>query len=140
MRGHELALELRRRELPQGGWSFGNFPQPGVEPTCLAILALASEPSAVPNRSMRLLLNLQHRDGSWPAFAGDQDGSWTTALTALTLSRIESDPTPREKAISWLLDTTGREAHWLWRWKFKTADTRVNQSRQVRLAMASWHE
>jgi squalene cyclase len=126
MREHELALELKRRQLPQGGWSFGNSLQPGVEPTCLAILALAAESSAVPDRSMRLLLSLQRPEGSWPAFAGDRDGSWTTALTALTLSRMETDPRPLEKAISWLLDTKGREAHWLWRWRFKTVDTQAH--------------
>lgn len=125
MRGHELTLELRHRELPQGGWSFGNFLQADVEPTCLAMLALAAESPDIPDRSMRHLLSLQRREGSWPAFVGDQEGSWTTALTALTLSRIEGDPRPREKAISWLLNTQGREAHWLWRWKFKTADTQA---------------
>lgn len=126
MRGHELTLELRHRELPQGGWSFGNFLQAGVEPTCLAMLALAADSSDIRDRSIRLLLGLQRREGSWPAFAGDQEGSWTTALAALTLSWIEGDPVPREMAISWLLDTKGREAHWLWRWKFKTADTQAH--------------
>jgi hypothetical protein len=43
MRGRELVQELRRRELPQGGWSFGDSRQPSVEATTLAILASAAE-------------------------------------------------------------------------------------------------
>jgi hypothetical protein len=31
----------------------------------------------------------------------------------------------REKGFHWLIAERGREAHWLWRWKFKTADRNV---------------
>ncbi len=31
----------------------------------------------------------------------------------------------REKAFHWLIAERGREAHWFWRWKFKTADRNV---------------
>jgi squalene cyclase len=122
MRGRELVQELSRRELPQGGWSFGNSRQPSVEATTLAILALAAEFPEVPAHSVRFLLSVQRGDGSWPAFKGDDDGSWTTALAALASSRVGGDSRVLEKATAWLLDTKGREAHWLWRWKFKTAD------------------
>jgi hypothetical protein len=122
MRGRELVLELRHRELPQGGWSFGNSRQPSVEATTLAILALAAEFPEVPAHSVRFLLSVQLGDGSWPAFKGDDDGSWTTALAAVALSRVGGDSRVRAKATAWLVDTKGREAHWLWRWKFKTAD------------------
>ena len=125
MRGRELVLELRHRELPQGGWSFGNSRQPSVEATTLAILALAAEFPEVSAHSVRFLLSVQRGDGSWPAFRGDDDGSWTTALAALTLSHVSVDSRVREKATAWLLDTKGREAHWLWRWKFKTADAQA---------------
>jgi len=67
-------------------------------------------------------LSVQRADGSWPAFKGDDDGSWTTAMAAVALSRVGGDSRMLEKATAWLLDTKGREAHWLWRWKFKTAD------------------
>jgi hypothetical protein len=125
MCGRELVRELRRRELPQGGWSFGGSRQPSVEATSLAILALAAEFPEGPPHSVRFLLSVQRGDGSWPAFSGDDDGSWTTALAALTLSRVSVDSRVREKATAWLLDTKGREAHWLWRWKFKTADAQA---------------
>jgi len=122
MCGRELVRELRRRELPQGGWSFGGSLQPSVEATTLAILASAAEFPEVPAHSVRFLLSVQRGDGSWPAFKGDDDGSWTTAMAAVALSRVGGDSRVLEKATAWLLDTKGREAHWLWRWKFKTAD------------------
>jgi hypothetical protein len=31
----------------------------------------------------------------------------------------------RENAFRWLVAERGREGHWLWRWKFKTADHKV---------------
>jgi hypothetical protein len=31
----------------------------------------------------------------------------------------------RERAFHWLMKEKGREAHWFWRWKFKTADRNV---------------
>ena len=71
------------------------------------------------------LLRRQQRDGSWPAFLGDEESSWTTAL-ALSVLNIMSDVVPaREKAFHWLLEERGREAHWFWRWKFKIADRNV---------------
>jgi hypothetical protein len=30
-----------------------------------------------------------------------------------------------DKALRWLLESRGKEGHWFWRWKFKTADRYV---------------
>src|SRR5712691_1759929 len=30
-----------------------------------------------------------------------------------------------DKALRWLLEARGKEGHWFWRWKFKTADRNV---------------
>jgi len=38
------------------------------------------------------------------------------------LGRMVGDTGSRQRAIFWLIQEKGREAHWLWRWKFKTAD------------------
>jgi hypothetical protein len=65
---------------------------------------------------------LQHPDGGWPAFFGDSEGSWTTALALCTLNARGDYAVARERALHWLNSERGREAHWLWRWKFKTAD------------------
>jgi hypothetical protein len=62
---------------------------------------------------------MQLADGSWPAFAGDSESSWTTAIAVSALGPYENGATSRSKAIDWILHTRGREAHWLWKWKFK---------------------
>ena len=71
------------------------------------------------------LLRLQRRDGACPAFGGDSDGSWTTALVLCVLNATGEFDSVREKAFQWLLSERGREGHWFWRWKFKTADRNV---------------
>jgi hypothetical protein len=109
--------------LPGGGWSFYGSGQASIEATCFAELALAN---THPGRTGKLLLHAQRDDGAWPAFVGDPDASWTTALAISTLSALnDSSPAP-QRAVAWLLNTRGREGHWLWRWKFKTSDRQVH--------------
>ena len=113
------------RQTSAGGWSFFESTQISVEATCFALLALAALKPDYGSGRIDGLLGLQRRDGSWPAFSGDQDGSWTTALAMIVLN-ITSDGVPaRGRALHWLLQKHGREANWLWRWKFKTADRNV---------------
>jgi hypothetical protein len=71
------------------------------------------------------LLWLQRADGGWPAFEGDPEPSWTTALCLSTLTAVNDVSDARERALQWLLASRGKEGHWFWRWKFKTADRNV---------------
>ncbi len=64
------------------------------------------------------MLDLQRRDGAWPAFVGDSEASLTTALALCALNGTGEFTSTREKAFHWLVEERGREAHWLWRWKF----------------------
>jgi hypothetical protein len=117
---------LAERQLPFGGWSYLSSPQIDVEPTSLALMALSSgSPSDVPTAVIQQLLRLQRRDGAWPAFRGDPEASWTTALVLSALNTAGEFASAREKAFYWLVSERGREGHWLWRWKFKTADRNV---------------
>jgi hypothetical protein len=75
--------------------------------------------------AIRYLVDSQRADGGWPAFAGDQEASWTTALALCTLTAVNDVSRARERALIWLLSERGKEAHWLWRWKLKTADRNV---------------
>jgi hypothetical protein len=68
---------------------------------------------------------VQLADGSWPSFVGDRESSWTTALAICALNSVGDPSKARERGESWLLRTKGQEGHWLWRWKFKTADRNV---------------
>ena len=119
-----VALERRlvRRQRPQGGWPFlAGSRQTALEPTCLALLALRLDP----NTKAQVLLDAQRSDGSWGAFASDDGPSGLTGLALLTLNNLGTFPEAANRAAHWLLHTRGREASLLWKWKFRTTDTRV---------------
>jgi hypothetical protein len=113
------------RQTSAGGWNFLGSTQISVEATCLALLALSTLNPESESARIDPLLRLQRHDGSWPAFSGDHDGSWTTALAMIVLNITSDGVTERERALRWLLGKHGREANWLWRWKFKTVDRKV---------------
>lgn len=119
---HEI---LRARQSHAGAWAFGAS-QDAVEPTCLAILALRHQPSAHLERALDKIENLQNKDGSWPAFIGDDpEGCWTTALAVLSLMAAQRRTKRMVGGIQWLLNARGREANWFWRWKLRTVDNKV---------------
>ncbi len=91
----------------------------------MAAMALSSESSEASELGIEHLLRLQRPDGGWPAFLGDSEGSWTTALALCALNEMTDFAAAREKAFHWLIEERGREANWFWRWKFKTADRNV---------------
>ena len=97
-----------------------------VESICLLILALRRTRCLRFDRTVESLQSLQNRDGSWPAFVGDEsEGCWVTALAVLSLIAIGWDTGHLQLAIRWLLFAKGREANWFWRWKFQTVDKSV---------------
>jgi hypothetical protein len=118
---------LRSRQSARGGWAFfADSTQDATEPTCLALLALSSRSVSALLAATDFLLRLQNRDGSWPAFVGDEpQGNGITGLVAYALMRSGYRGVAIERAIEWLLEQKGYEAHWLWKWKFKTADRHV---------------
>jgi hypothetical protein len=121
-----LAGRLSKRQLSSGGWSYFDSGQSSVEATSLAVVALGSETEDAQRSGLAHLVALQHLNGSWPSFQGDPEGSWTTALALCTLNITTDFSDPREKALRWLNSEQGREGHWFWRWKFKTADRSVH--------------
>jgi hypothetical protein len=97
-----------------------------VESMCLLILALRRTRCLRFDRTVETLQSLQSRDGSWPAFVGDEsEGCWATALAVLSLIAVGGDTAHLQMAIRWLLFAKGREAKWFWRWKFQTVDKSV---------------
>src|SRR5205807_7145262 len=95
--------------------------QVGLEPTCLALLALRGEPPT----SAHVLLDVQRPDGSWGSFATDDEASGLTSLALLTLNNLGVFPQAASRAADWLLATQGREASWIWKWRVRTTDTQV---------------
>jgi len=108
-----------------GAWGYrGN--QDSVESTCFAILALRRHPRIKLARTTQALLGLQNVDGSWRAFTGDEpEGCWTTALAVLSLVETGNATKHMASGVQWLLNARGREANWLWRWKLRTFDNKV---------------
>ena len=116
---------LLQRRLPSGGWSFFSSEQASVESTCLAGLALAPDSHGNAVSTVRFLKKSQLSDGGWPAFQGDSEGAWTTALALCALIVLNEISEASNRALRWLLGSRGKEGHWLWRWKFKAADRNV---------------
>jgi hypothetical protein len=101
-------------------------PKPGtsIESLCLPMLALWRDNTNEREQRLSLILNLQGRDGAWPAVVGDEEpSSWT--LTALLLTTTRRDDGRLRRAMEWLIQSKGREANWFWRWKFRNLDTEV---------------
>jgi len=116
---------LSRRQTRLGGWAYFGSGQESIEATCLSALALAPEPDLPNTRSIEFLFRLQLASGGWPAFRGDREGSWTTALALSAAVVTNNTSEVCERALQWLVAERGKESHWLWRWKFKTADRNV---------------
>jgi hypothetical protein len=124
-RSSDLANFLTNCQSPSGGWSFSGSQQASTEATCLACIAIAGESRGSTRLATRFLLHSQLIGGGWPAFEGDPDPSWTTALALCTLTAGNDLSDARERALKWLLSERGKEGHWFWRWKFKTVDRAV---------------
>jgi hypothetical protein len=116
---------LLQRQLPSGGWSFFRSEQASLETTCLAGLALGSASHRSAVSTVRFLKASQLSDGAWPAFQGDSEGAWTTALALCALTVLNETSDASDRALRWLQGMRGKEGHWFWRWKFKTADRHV---------------
>jgi len=125
MNPNSFARLLLTRQLRSGGWSYFSSEQSGVEATTLAIMATSSESPEAARSGLNHLSDLQRQDGAWPAFRGDPGASWTTALVLCALNGTGDFASARESAFRWLVAERGREGHWFWRWKFKTADRKV---------------
>jgi len=121
-----IQTEIEKRSLSGGGWPSRTSNRAGIETSCYALMALNEHEGRARDQGIDLLLRTQNPDGSWPAFEGDDpEGCWTTALAAIALRFVGTSSEPVEKAERWLLTNKGREAHWFWKWKFRTVDRAV---------------
>jgi hypothetical protein len=106
-----------------GAWGYTSA-QDAVEPTCLASMAIRSVQRKRGTLAARWLAHQQTASGGWNAFVGhDENTCWTTSLAVISLIRERPTNAGLPRAIRWLIKTRGREASWLWRWKFQTVDT-----------------
>mgnify|MGYP004702560885 CR=1 FL=1 len=94
-----------------------------VEDAALTLLALRRA-----GRSPEALINAQQSSGAWPAaFQVDLPSVYHTALALMALREFDTPPAQEaaDRAFRWLTAIQGREAHWLWQWKFRLFDRQV---------------
>lgn len=117
---------LLGRQMAGGGWSYLKASgQASFEATALSLLATTDANAC--ERATSCLFRSQNANGSWPAFEGDEDqGSWVTGLALVALRNANNAIESRMRAALWLLNISGREAHWLWQWKFRLFDRHVS--------------
>jgi len=126
---HELANRCEKAllncQLPCGGWTYGHSHQWATEPTALALLALRLQPRANCKKGTSFLESCQRPDGSWPAFEGDGEGSWATALAIIALARLGGNWSRVQRGVAWLLKVRGQESHWSAKWRYRLFDRHV---------------
>lgn len=96
----------------QGLWGYFPDAPAQVEPTCLALLALAVEReryTALIQRSVTSLCHWQDPDGAFRVRGGRKEAVWPTALALLVLEVFEVNVEARMRAVRWLLHTAGRK-------------------------------
>jgi hypothetical protein len=100
-----VLTELRRRQLPAGGWAaLRSSAQASLESTCLTTLAIGSDDSDEARLAQEFLGRVQNPNGSWPAFFGDdQDGAWVTSLAVIVLRDVATAISARLSGIRWLM-------------------------------------
>ena len=111
---------LRAAQNPDGGWGFRSGSQSRIEPTAWALLALdqvfpANAASEAIARGVRFLSDSQLPDGSWPAAAGQGQGSWVTSLACWAFLSTNENRDALKRGLSWLVaERPGDSGAW-WR-------------------------
>ncbi len=108
--------------------STGTCPDESGFPTLDCRLPIADyrgSKSAIDNRqsaisqavsaAIRWLRDTQLPDGSWPAFVGQREGCWVTALACLALETCGESPDPVAHGLRWLCKTWPAEGNFWWR-------------------------
>jgi len=120
-----------------GGWGYHPGSSSGTEPTCWALLALTGarhhdQVEAAARRGRQWLHRTQLPDGSWPAFVGQQQGCWVTALACLALQAQNESRDFVSRGARWLCDTWPAEGGVWWRlrsrWRKTPAVVRQDSS------------
>jgi uncharacterized protein (DUF362 family) len=97
---------------PDGGWGYAPGQAAGLEPTCLALLALAQCPSEA-NRDVielgrHLLARCRQPDDSYRAANGREEALWPTALVLFVQVELGYPAEEVQRTAARLLGTRGR--------------------------------
>ena len=79
---------------PDGGWGYQPGQPPPLEPTCLALLALAADRekfAALIDAGLRWVESNRHPDGTYRLSRGRPQAAWPTALVLFTKQALGQD-------------------------------------------------
>jgi hypothetical protein len=101
---------LLEAQNADGGWGYRPGQRSAVEPAGWALLALEDRVGRnafgqAIRRGLDWLRAVQLPDGSWPAYAGQAEGCWTTALAGLALHVHGEAQDAVAKGFAWLCDS-----------------------------------
>jgi uncharacterized protein (DUF362 family) len=95
----------------EGGWSYGPNQQPHLEPTCLALLALALERATFTStieRGLAALGRCASADGAYRLPGSREEAVWPTALALVVQKVYDCPPADIRRTASRLLGLRGR--------------------------------
>src|ERR1041384_1399010 len=116
---------LAKRQNPDGGWPYRNGSS-CTEPTALGLLAFAAAGelnSQAALRGIEWLRRSQRPDGGWSPRLNVERSTWVTALALLVPG--DGLQAGREKALRWLMGSSGRESSWVERSRSMLAQGQV---------------
>jgi uncharacterized protein (DUF362 family) len=97
---------------PGGGWGYAPGQEPHLEPTCLALLALAGQRAAFAttfDAGRAALLRCERPDGTYRLERGRHEAVWPTALALFTRSALGDPAADLQRTAQSLLAVRGRE-------------------------------
>jgi len=127
--------ELVDRQNPDGGWGYRRGGGSWTEPTCYALLALASDDPALSDaarRGIKWLAARQRAGGGLAPRESVEESTWVTALVLLLpaawAGELDRNGVDRARAVAWVLDQTGRESSFVQKLRLRLLGATVDPS------------
>jgi uncharacterized protein (DUF362 family) len=105
---------LTAMALPDGGWGYAPNQGAHLEPTCLALLALAREPKrfkSIIDGGKAFLQQCAVGDGTYRLERGREEAVWPTSMVLFTLATLGAAPDELKRSAAVLLGLQGKHTH-----------------------------